>query len=1504
MDVSILEGALSRYCPFVVALTTDTKESVDFGGVLPQLMKSVPWAGATVVDKTDVCQWFVSSVTDPAFAGTVAEVKAQLPPPGQEVLGGIDPNLVALCIKHRIMAIGYEREVKRLAAIEREALERRDLIDQLMEDGMTEAAAVAEADRELAAEDDDDEVVEPPPDVVILKHFPQTATDFALLDKVGVNVTITVVLNSQARFGRKDEINVDPKDKAQRRRLDTKKPDVRKGKVGREDQDRQDPLAVQVARELAKCGYMDRNVLRESAFFTYDVQCVDAGSQDDGSKMFRAKESETAVADLLNRELTMMLESAMRYRIWLNNKTFLKIPKLNIRRVVADHLKPTAPLPTSSKTTKKGKGKVEVDLPREEAPAMPLLPDMPPTCAQLPINNKVFRKVVSDLVASTPVDATVLLQACVRQVAAFRAGQDALMVDGDRVRDDVEQRGADVHAARLDAALLAQLFTNPIDTPSSDKGCTAVDSYTKWKSVLCKNIIQTLLVRGEGCSMKPGGSTGIMCGAEEANSKVLLAAQRGELHGASFAAEGDAESRRLAIATSELDRRSRYHLISTAFEGRVPFPVYFAWEQQRDAEYDHYHPLPNDDEEVVEEEEEEEEELDEDGVPIPRPPKSYPIEYKNLSEERARLIRRRAVYELLSQKLHPSSLEALEACGHLLATVSHETTTLFPSDGSTICAHRSMTTADTSSGVVFNESGDTAFGFHCHRGLSYRLPELISKGDTSDPKVITSGVRGFFSDVRSQLRMVVEASILDPSPPRTVQSKRPDASLQDTLGGKRNNNTPRQKALSPLTQTSEEPAVSQEKTSPRPSQTISPRPPKLHVSISVPSGFECVAHPDCLFIGSGPEPFDAAVYWGGEVVTFRDKVREWVLFVNGTVRVIGEHISLTVFPNGDLCSTCAGSWLYTASNGSRRAYSPHEGATEFPPVTQATQTSTLGTTTVRDDFVVCERTSTGIQRTTVSSLIRLEPQQEGVLRVTCGTTHQFNLVVDANGLTVHYVGLVALSLQQSHLLVLCPAGRSCTLEWSSGFMFVQPNPSPMYYAVDCFRGGLRTRDDSNAFIVSPFGRTWQGTLTAEDVPTPRDLTTKHVLDRFCDLPEVISPLFEAAVRLADTCPMENSLYFQRRLPPQPPTASVPQSVAAKPEVPSISLYKSEYNRDAQKRIEAVMSTAEAASSRGCTVFEFNKGDQCLVLPVAEEFSILKQLLLSRVPSDVYCHVAEGSTVFIRANEEPIVLAGKGCNISSETLVANAQQAIPTSTTLLTANRDAFVCPIHPVCGGGPVVHVQKGNWTSPVEELHASLSQVQSLKHNYWYSSGAAAIVDPCPTSLLKKPPPAATKVALSPSSPVKVAPPKGEILEAALTSFANPTPPALPSQAQSKKMRGNGVLRATPSELPIGNTSVGYQYKTAFALTNLTTRSCRFRIASNVPSVSVKYEQVPLAAGMTTTVVVVINCVALGETHTKIKVSFEGGVVEVPCYFSGLECTNSIVEVPGTAQLVGLVRT
>eukprot|EP00658_Telonema_sp_P-2_P064461 TRINITY_DN5346_c0_g1_i3.p1 TRINITY_DN5346_c0_g1~~TRINITY_DN5346_c0_g1_i3.p1 ORF type:complete len:111 (+),score=21.80 TRINITY_DN5346_c0_g1_i3:167-499(+) len=97
---------------------------------------------------------------------------------------------------------------------------------------------------------------------------------------------------------------------------------------------------------------------------------------------------------------------------------------------------------------------------------------------------------------------------------------------------------------------------------------------------------------------------------------------------------------------------------------------------------------------------------------------------------------------------------------------------------------------------------------------------------------------------------------------------------------------------------------------------------------------------------------------------------------------------------------------------------------------------------------------------------------------------------------------------------------------------------------------------------------------------------------------------------------------------------------------------------------------------------------------------------------------------------------------------------------------------------------------------------------------------------------------------------------------------------------------------------SVGYQYKTAFALTNLTTRSCRFRITTNVPSVSVVYDQVPMAAGMTTTVAVVINCKDQGDTHVKIKVTYEGGAIEIPCLFNGLECTNSKVVVPGAAQV------
>eukprot|EP00658_Telonema_sp_P-2_P023147 TRINITY_DN19269_c0_g1_i2.p1 TRINITY_DN19269_c0_g1~~TRINITY_DN19269_c0_g1_i2.p1 ORF type:complete len:384 (-),score=98.55 TRINITY_DN19269_c0_g1_i2:95-1246(-) len=340
--------------------------------------------------------------------------------------------------------------------------------------------------------------------------------------------------------------------------------------------------------------------------------------------------------------------------------------------------------------------------------------------------------------------------------------------------------------------------------------------------------------------------------------------------------------------------------------------------------------------------------------------------------------------------------------------------------------------------------------------------------------------------------------------------------------------------------------------------------------------------------------------------------------------------------------------------------------------------------------------------------------------------------------------------------------------------------------VDCLRGGLRSRDETHAYVVSPFGRVWQGTIAAEEASTPRDLTTKHVVDRFADLPETVSPMFEAAMQLANLYPIEASLYHSRGFPEIPKGALKSRLLAPTRDYSLLSAYKAEYVRDVEMRIDTVLSKAESTASRGCSLYTYQDNGECLVAPVAGEYAYLRQRLLHKDPTALYCHTAPGSTVFLLHDEEPVILIegqSSDSDMSVPQLVKDAQAAASTNVNPIIGVDSDMANSIVPIVGGGPISYVQSSTWMSPVDELHANLSLTQKMKQNYWCSSGAAAAVLPYTLPTKKAP---VTSAAVSPkktSPPTAATPPQPPQKP---KTYANPTPPSVPMAVSYTHLRAH----------------------------------------------------------------------------------------------------------------------
>ena len=443
-EPELVEEALRRYSPAIVALTTETRETVDVAPVLAHLARdAVAWRGVTVIDRLEACQWFAQSATEPAMAATVAEVKAQLAAPlamgsaeGQSAALP-DAALSATCLKHKLIHVAVGRERARRAAIAAEEAEYEAMVADLIEDGMGEAEAAAEARRTMEEnrdEEPDDEDAPIVRDVVIVKGFPNTAAEVLAIDRMGMPLNAIVILNSTARFGRREELErLDPKDgkAAARKRPDVRRPDNKRGRSGKDDTDRAEPLSLQMERELARLETFEASPLREVLLWSYDVPCADAPPTEDGSRAVIAKESEAATSEKVAAAFVDAVEKVFRYREWVARQSYARVPMLRPRGAEDGASKaavPATPAPVPSPAAKGARKprttKQEPEPTREDAPPRPPPPSQKAVCgsvADLPTPLSIVDGVAERGASEPLASAELLTFASVLQAAEHAA---------------------------------------------------------------------------------------------------------------------------------------------------------------------------------------------------------------------------------------------------------------------------------------------------------------------------------------------------------------------------------------------------------------------------------------------------------------------------------------------------------------------------------------------------------------------------------------------------------------------------------------------------------------------------------------------------------------------------------------------------------------------------------------------------------------------------------------------------------------------------------------------------------------------------------------------------------------------------------------------------------------------------------------------------------------------------------------------------------------------------
>lgn len=825
-DTGLVEEALRRFTPAIVALTTETRELVDVSPVLQFMAKdTVAWKSIFVIDRFEVCQWFVQNVSDPALASCVSEVKAQLPTP--EGSSAPDAHLTAMCIKHRIIAIAVGREKARRAEIAAAEAEFNELVAQLMEDGMGEREAAAEAQRTIDAnadEPEEDEDLAPVRDIVIIKGFPNHAHEINALARMGVSVNVVIAVNSLARFGRKDDFGFETKDgKTIKKRPEQRKPDNKKGKGGRDESDRLEPLTVQVVKELGKVDAFESNPLRDTLFWTYEIQSVEGALADDGTKTYISTESEGVSCDAVSQALFKFVEKVYRYREWVIDKSYIRVPKLKVRdppEIKAVVQVPTpSPSATSKVNQKKQKVKAEPEIVKEEIPVLPSVPELHDSVYSLPTPLDLFDTIASSAAGSlgagtyltlfgsliqaahnasvsgkSTEPATVSVQTSTEsQAAEFMDDMFALLegTTASRVQErETSRYGALAQELPAESPIKSESAANSfmsLSEPSTSFGGKVMGvDMSRIVNPLLKVILDSAfrhdqrpvhekaiisLMAAVGSQLRDKEAKQItsfeVLSDERLAEYFLKTAARSELEGFETAVLSNTTdgigiiAKRSAPTTHTLPQH-RFRSSWYLFQGRVPFPLWSSFEDTYQNERAHYYPPMQDEEDPIpEEEEEEDDEFDEEGNLIPKKAKIYEITYQNVADLSAKLVQRRAVFDTLGQFLKRYPSEVLQANNHGSTVLMDEHACLYPEDGSCISVHNIRGNSSQVACCVHDSSASSVFGFHTTKNPPLHKSSL-SPLESDGPQRLYSSVRAFGTHVNG-MHFTIETYLYDSS---------------------------------------------------------------------------------------------------------------------------------------------------------------------------------------------------------------------------------------------------------------------------------------------------------------------------------------------------------------------------------------------------------------------------------------------------------------------------------------------------------------------------------------------------------------------------------------------------------------------------------------------------------------------------------------------------------------------------------------------------------------------
>lgn len=449
-----VEEAMVRFAPFVFCFDSDTRETVDFKPIFDVLARDSSIAGAYFpIDRAEVANWY-AGLTDPAIAPTVAEVKGQL----SAIVDGQswDSHLVAVCIKHKIRSLAIEREEVRMEEVEAVNQRHTELVERLMEEGLTHSEAEKAAREEEAAAALAEEGIEPiakrpQAAFVHLKGFPLTPEHVLAMKKEGVQLNAVLCVNSKAKFGKREEVvAVDPKAKGAKGKTDAKKPEAKKGSKAKDEGQSipQESLATLLRNERKKLPKYEAHCLKEILTETYEVASVEvvptdaaaaaaANAPETQQKVYELQESEADVADrMLNRVIA--LESLLqKYLTWLAKKRVDTVRGLTLEPAQSDISKrpqttETAPpnkaaAPLPPQPQKKGGKPAKEEAPQQEAapPPPPAPVPLPQSMAALPADSELYQRLM-DEVSPDNVSCNVLTHCLLEQLSETARGEGSM----------------------------------------------------------------------------------------------------------------------------------------------------------------------------------------------------------------------------------------------------------------------------------------------------------------------------------------------------------------------------------------------------------------------------------------------------------------------------------------------------------------------------------------------------------------------------------------------------------------------------------------------------------------------------------------------------------------------------------------------------------------------------------------------------------------------------------------------------------------------------------------------------------------------------------------------------------------------------------------------------------------------------------------------------------------------------------------------------------------------